>query len=672
MLLLKLVLDHFKGVYHFELAPGGRNADIYGDNGTGKTTVADAYFWLLFGKDSEGKSKFRILPEDENHDIIEGLVATVSGKFLDDKGQEITLQRSYRQIISRKNGEAEKTPSGNTTDYSINGVPKKEKDYTAFVSGLCEEQTFHLLTDPDMFPGKMGWNERRDILIRAFAPDLDDRQIINAHAELKPLMGYIGFKSVDEYAEIVKADRRKANEELNGISGRIDEAEKAKPSDLPEPGDGPAMLKLQKQKIQLEGEISALRSGESVASLRRQIADVQAEISKASSEYSRKMSAGNAGIEAEAANTRALISKLSGEISGLENGIRTGEAFAAQLTDEMDELRKQCTDTWQLEFNPGDNICPTCGQEYPAEKRDQIQADFNKNKAKKLRELEDKGKNLKATRDGMKQDLADQKRQLEADRQDLSGARDRLDRLMKQYVKPEPFTSTPEYAALKKKLDDTEHQLRVVTEAADKRVAVLREQLENVTAELDEIKKRALNRDATARQDQRVEELKRREKELSDMLATYDNGILLSEKFVQAKAQDIEDKVNSAFRTVRWNLFKRQENGGIKPCCEAMVDGHEYNDGLNSAAKLNAGLDIIDTLGRIFGKSVPVFIDNSEGVQKLLSVRAQLIQTIVPLSYDKLGEIVQNALVKRYGSEEAARVAYEAPNKKLRVEAQEK
>ena len=162
--------------------------------------------------------------------------------------------------------------------------------------------------------------------------------------------------------------------------------------------------------------------------------------------------------------------------------------------------------------------------------------------------------------------------------------------------------------------------------------------------------------------------------------------MLLAEKFVQLKAQDIEEKVNSAFRLVRWKLFDVQVNGGIKPCCEAMVDQYaldmatgkvpttkpgvwvEYSTNLNTSARLNAGLDIIDVLSNKIGVSVPVFIDNSEGVQRLLPIQAQLIQTIVPLSYEKLGEIARNALTEKYGSAKVARTSYEAPNKQLRVE----
>jgi hypothetical protein len=639
--IISLTLDHFKGVRHFEFTPAGANADIFGNNATGKTTVSDGYFWLLFGKDSAGNSDFGILPEDENGEVIDGLEASVAGTFRTDGGKEFTLRRVYHQVFTRKRGEAEKKQTGNTTDFYINDVPKPQKDYQAFVAGICEEKSFRLLTDPDMFPGKMKWDERRDLLIRSFAPDLDDREIIGAHEDLKPLLNYIGYKTVEEYAEITKAQRRKINEELSQIPGRIDEAEKAKPAELPEPSDGPAMLKLQKQKIQLEGEIGALQNGESASALRRQIADVQAEISRASGEYSRRMSAGNAGIEAEAATLRSSISRLGTEISSLSVKIRGCDDFISQLDKEMDELRERGRKAFQQQYNPADSICPTCGQKYPPERREQVEADFNENQAKVLSEITEKGINLKATKEGMAQDLADQKQQLEADQRDLKDAQDRLERLMKQYAEPEPFSTTGEYAALNQKLQDAQQQLRVVTTAADSRLSMLREQVGIVTTGLEEIKKRVLNRDAVYRQNKRIEELKKQESELSLSLAACDSGLLLAEKYTQQKALDIETKVNSAFRTVRWKLFEEQVNGGIKPCCEAAVNGIKYAKDLNSAARLNAGLDIIDTLSHVLGISVPIWIDNAESVTSFLPIDAQVIRLHVSDADKKLRVEVQ-------------------------------
>ena len=160
MKLLNLTPDNFKGIKHFVLESNGSSIDIFGDNATGKTTLADAYFWLLFGKDSAGRS-------DSNFDVktrgTSGLDYSVSGTFLDNDGHTFTLKRVYKEKFTRKNGEAEREFQGNTTEFFINDVPKPKKDYTTFVASICNEQTFMLLTDPDMFAGKMKWDERRDM-----------------------------------------------------------------------------------------------------------------------------------------------------------------------------------------------------------------------------------------------------------------------------------------------------------------------------------------------------------------------------------------------------------------------------------------------------------------------------------------------------------------------------
>ncbi len=636
MKLLSLDIEQFKGLRKFFFVPNGADSDIYGDNATGKTTVADAYFWLLFGKDSAGRSDFDILPMDEHGQTIDGLEASVAGKFAGDDGKEFTLRRAYHQVFTRKNGEAERKFKGNTTEFFINEVPKPQKDYQTFVSGICDEQTFAMLTDPDMFPGKMGWSDRRDMLIRLYAPDIDDRAIINAHKELLPLGGYIGYKTVDEYVEITKAQRRKINDQLKEIPGRIDEAEKAKPADLPLPSDGVDTVRLGKQKLKLESDLNNLRSGQSAAELQKTVAELRAQIARVSEQYTRRASAGNAGLEASASQLRAQIAEAQKERSYLESAIFAKEETLKHITAEMDRLRQECFDTAAKKFDPKNNVCPTCGQEYPPEKRQELLNNFNEHNAQKLGDLETAGKSRAEEKEKLGKELEEAKAKLPQADQNLTELRTQLDNLTKQFVSPAPFEDSAEYKGLQEKLTAAEDELKVVRTVADKRGAALQEQLFGILSELDAVKKRALSKDAAARQDERIEELKKQERELSQTLATYDKGLLLAEQFTQQKARDIEEKVNGAFRTVRWKLFDTQVNGGVKPCCEATVNGIPYEKDLNSAARMNAGLDIIEALSGQVGLSVPIWIDNAESVTEYLPVNAQVIRLRVSAGEKKL------------------------------------
>lgn len=641
MKLLELYIENFKRIRKFSLAPNGANTVIYGDNATGKTTIADAYFWLFTGKDSANRSDFDILPMDSAGRIIEGLEASVSGKFVGDDGKEFSLRRAYHQVFTRKNGEAEQKLKGNTTEYFVNDVPKPQKDYQAFVAGICDEKTFAMLTDPDMFPGKMPWSDRRDMLIHFYAPDIDDREIINSHADLVPLLQYIGYKTVDEYAEWAKAQRRKINDQLKEIPGRIDEAEKAKPDDLPQPSDGADMIRLGKLKLKLETELNNLRSGTSVSEIQRTIAEIRVQMATARAAYIQRTSSGNAGLEASAAQLRGRIADSDRTRNYLNASIEAKASTIKNITAEMDRLRQRCRDTAAQQFDPSNNICPTCGQEYPAEKQEQIQGDFNERKAETLKELEHTGLQRKTEMERLTKESAEDQEKLRQEEQTLNELRTQLDNVMKQYVSPSPFEDTEEARGFRNKLDDAERELKVLQTAADKRSATLQEQLSLTLTDIDAIKTRTLNKDAVARQDERIAELKKQESELSQTLAALDKGLLLSEQFTQQKAKDIEAKVNGAFRIVRWKLFDTQVNGGVKPCCEATVDGIPYGKDLNSAARLNAGLDIIEALSGVVGMTVPVWIDNAESVTAYLPVNAQVIRMYVSATDKKLRVEVQ-------------------------------
>lgn len=73
MKLLKLRLHNFKGIRSFTLEPQGRDLGVFGANATGKTTLADASQWLLFGKDSNGKTDFEVLPLGPDGKRVSGI-----------------------------------------------------------------------------------------------------------------------------------------------------------------------------------------------------------------------------------------------------------------------------------------------------------------------------------------------------------------------------------------------------------------------------------------------------------------------------------------------------------------------------------------------------------------------------------------------------------------------
>ncbi|MCD8265654.1 MAG: ATP-binding protein, partial [Prevotellaceae bacterium] len=81
-------LVNFKGIRELEAAFDGRLTDICGKNGTGKTTVYDAFTWALFGKDSQDRKQFDIKTLGRDGKPLPDIPHEVS-VLLDVDGEEI-------------------------------------------------------------------------------------------------------------------------------------------------------------------------------------------------------------------------------------------------------------------------------------------------------------------------------------------------------------------------------------------------------------------------------------------------------------------------------------------------------------------------------------------------------------------------------------------------------
>lgn len=120
----------------------------------------------------------------------------------------------------------------------------------------------------------------------------------------------------------------------------------------------------------------------------------------------------------------------------------------------------------------------------------------------------------------------------------------------------------------------------------------------------------------------------------------------MTEEFVRTKVHLLEEKINSKFKYARFKLFKDQINGGLEETCETLYEGVPYSSGLNNAARINVGLDIINTLNDYYGITAPIFVDNSEAVTKLINTNSQILSLIVSEKDKQLRVEFQDELVQ--------------------------
>lgn len=638
MKLLSLTLENFEGTKHFEFCPDGRSVTVKAANGVGKSTLMDAYWWLLTGKNSAQTEKFDIYPVGAPEDVQ----VSVTGVFQTDGGETLTLGRTYKRNIGRRRGDAESTVRGSKAGFFVNGVPKAQKDFLPVVERYFGgEQKLLMLGMLHHFAVETPWADRRAVLIDLFAPHLDDKDIINAHEELAPLGGYIGaMTTVADYAQQIKLQRRKVQERLKEIPARIDEAEKSKPS-LPPEADAAAIPSLMARKMKLTGTVSALQNGEGAAALRKRIAEQEAKAAEARAAYLRETAGGNDALQRQAAELRRQIAETEAKKEALVRNQSADAAFLEEAAPELDGLRRQVRDEHGRVFDDSEAICPTCGQAYPPERIDDLKARFNTDKADKIQSITERGKELAAL---VKEAQARQKSSMReiADCGDrLETLRSHLREVTDSIAAPPAWETTTDARAYAVELDELREQLAHIDSASKEQRAAVQAELDVIEAQLAQINARAQMQEHLRAIDTRIADLQAEEKKLGVQLAQLDLHLDLTERFVQLQASDIEEKINTAFEGVRWVLFDRQVNGGITPCCRALLrDGKgryvEYGSNANTALTYNGGLHIIDGLSKASGLRLPVWIDKAESCTAYDKIENQVLRLQVSAEHDKI------------------------------------
>ena len=638
MKLTKLELLNFKGLKAFTINFNG-DVIIRGDNATGKTTVFDSVCWLLFGKDSLDRADFEIKTLDRGEPIHK-VNHEVTGTFTLDEGGTVELKRVYREKYSSPRG-GEVTMTGHTTDYFVDGVPKKEKEYKEIVNSLVDENIFKLITNPLYFNETYSWQNRRKLLLE-MCGDISDEDVIAEYSELKALTDILSGHSVDDHRKVVAAKKTAINKELDMIPVRIDEALRGKPTI-----DTPRDVLIQEISLAtttletLEADKALLVNGHAVVDTRAELRDVQRRLMARESELQMEYKKQSALKSNEYDMVVSELNNLSSKVESTKHRLDTSNRDIQRIESVIDELMHQRQQVNEDAFVMDiDEACPTCGQKLPAEQiqaaREKAETKFNLRKSKQLEELNQSIELKQLDIENIK------KRDAGLEPVETLEALIKAKELVKQTITDEIGQLTAPvldddsiYADLKAeefmlqmKLDEsnTDHSEEIAD--IDKRIATTKEHRFNLETELNKYEE-------AKRIDTRVAELESQQAELAAEKSKLDEASYLMDEFVKAKVNMLEDVINSRFKLARFKMFNVMLNGNVEECCETTYKGVPYRS-MNNAARINIGLDIINALTSYFKVNAPVFIDNAEAVTEFIPVNSQTIKLIVDESEPQL------------------------------------
>lgn len=638
MKLNRLTLENFKCHRHLEIRFDGRSASVYGENGTGKSSVYDALTWLLFGKDSLGRTDFEILPLGRDGKVFNSEdISTVEAE-LDVDGVRRTLKRTYYEVWATKRGSAEAVMNGHSSDFFVDGVPVKKKEFQAAVGELVDENRFRLLTSCSYFASAFPWKDRRAVLFD-ICGTMRDEDIMASDVRFAPLAEALEGRDLEDYRKILSARRKELSGIQNDTPARLDECKKtveelsAIDFDALEREQEEALKRMDAIRKELD---EALRDG-GEAGVKSRITEVQNKLDRLENENT-----AHRLKQHRPANGSGLAGAKQ-DLEAARNGLEREKGDISYLESRQEELKKEvlsCRDRWnaiQSETFTG-GVCPTCGQVLPGDQLEEAKAVFEADKSRRKDQTVAQANRAKAEMEKVSERLNRAKERMS----DFEArSKDAESRLTAAQNEPKPVVTDMEgYAENrarlleeKKALQETLDRMRIDSTA---RTSEISRRLSEANAELRRLDGEAAKKSALEYAENRMEELREQAAAAAEKLDRVDRMISLYEEFVRFKASFLEESVNSRFRFVKFRLFRELVNGGLEDCCDVTVDGVPYDGGLNNGARINAGIDIINTLSRHYGAWVPLFIDNAEGVSDLEAADTQTVELVVSRGDQKL------------------------------------
>ncbi len=627
IVLKQLSLLHFKGIEKLTIDFTTPTTTIGGANGTGKTTVFDAFMWLLFGKDSKDRKDFEIKTIGADGKAIPRLPHEVSA-ILDVDGAEIRLRKTYSEKWTKRRGSIEEVFDGHEVECFWQDVPLRATEYATRIAEICPEQTFKLITNPLYFTAQKP-DMQRQLLFR-LAGDVTDAEIVaaNPNKEFEEVLKLLSGKTANDFKREIASKKKIIREAIESIPARIDERKRAENAPQNWSALQSTIEELQNELQGLNLAITERTKVYDIATAEKQkvakyLSDLQTFALKRKNELQKQLTADYYQRKQEYDKAHTEVATLYSQKRDYE---LTKKLRVSELTQKNSE-RNRLLAEWKaiqaetLNINESEFVCPVCHRPFEAEdienKKAKLELNFNADKARRLEQNKTQG-------------LA-QKEQIDA----LNAQLTELDnKIYECEVQIKAIENSQEYICVPQMPADIDdiiksdgqmidlnskiavQQAKIEEEITAPNCTDLLEQREQVENSLRDAQVKLAGRDAIESNHKRIAELEDEYRSQQEELTELEHIEFQVNEFTKARTQAIEQRVNSMFRLVKFKLFDTLVNGSEVETCEATVDGVPFST-LNQARQMNAGLDIINTICEKENISAPIVIDNRESITEI-------------------------------------------------------
>ena len=646
IIIKKLSLINFKGIRNLTIDFNESVTTISGRNGLGKTTIFDAFTWLLFGKDSKERKQFGIKTYGKDGKTIPRLPHEVQG-VLDVDGEKITLTRRFTEKWQKKHGTTIERMVGHEEERLYNDVPMSVDNWAEKIESICPEQVFKFITNPLYFSSQKA-DVQRAMLFR-MAGEVTDEEVAKDYKNFQDLLTQMTGKTMEEFKREIAAKKKRIKADVDVLPERMDECQRQITAmECDKDGKPINFNRLRAELEQKQTELSKVEcqiaditkayNDKMGARLEksRELGDINSQIIKREAEIKEEAYKGYREELNKRQELHYQVEKLKGEIARFETEITNKQTELEKCVKVREEMIAEWHEinNSKLLFDDKDFVCPTCRRHFDIDdieaKQREMTEHFNEEKKQKLEDNTSRGKTN-----------SERMKAIEAEIKTLQSCIANNDVAIKEYASNPLFNkelaepdATPlmasdkELAELKDKADVLQSEIEAEAKDDMPDTGALASTKRGMLVDIDNIKAELAKEEYVKAAKDRLAELEKQlriqSEELAQLEATEDTMM----EFAKERVKLVEDKINSMFTMVKFKMFDTQINGGVVETCEAVVDGVPYST-QNNAMIINIGIDIINAICRSENISAPIFVDNAESINSILPTPSQLVRLVV-------------------------------------------
>lgn len=626
----------------------GEKTRVSGKNGSGKSTVMNAVIEVLTGKNADGTQPDNVRPIVDGQEV-EG-VDVERTVVLDIDGKETEIKKITKQKRERVDGVMQYVPGSNVNSYTVDGIAFNQKKLDEFISdNICPPETLLACCNPNAFLSLKSTTDMRAFLEKMAGFDLNEyiKSLGAEFAEVEEITKGHPIEQVQKTLNKQLTDQKKA-------TTKAETEWKYEKSKAVGSGEDD-VTRLTEQKVRYENQIAILDERE------KSLDDVSSAYDEKSREiYELEEKRRNIRItlEDEFLGNRHFAKK---EISGLqsqkrekENDLRMAEMDLKHANMGVErhtaEIRKAQED-WKTysgreypeenlemikseQFDESSLVCPTCGQDLPAEQAEKIRAEFEQKKAIRIKSEEDIREQFYQQKDKKMTEITESGNKAATDLKEAKNAKKEAERKVTELKKkitslameiqqkqtelsklPESvdLSDNAEYQKITAEIEQAEEALKQMNngseqrrEITDKRNGFIRE-CAKIDAEINNIQRKKQVHE------EEVEKLYQAFRESSQKEADIQRKKDILKNFSIKKNERIANMINPYFEEFQFNFLSYTQNNDPVEVCEMLRNGVEYRN-LNYSDQLICKVDLLCGFQKIQGVSLPIFIDNAESI----------------------------------------------------------